>query len=296
VRRIRDFASRDLALPDNGSYRRYADIGRPYVVWNVFAAPEFSVEPEKWCMLFVGCVSYRGYYDRGQAEQLAREMQARGLDTYVGGVRAYSTLGYFDDPVLNTFLRAGSVEVARLIFHELAHQVVFAGGDSTFNESFAATVENEGLRRWLARYGTAAQVSALAARNRRKEIFIDLVNTYRGKLRDLYALDSSAEHKRQAKAELMAEMKRVYDDIRAGEGTLPDYDKWFAPDLNNAKIASLALYTQLVPAFTALLAQENHDLPRFYRRVAAIAKLPLAARHAALSGVKPSPSAAENRP
>ena len=149
----REFASRELALPDNNSYRSYADLGRPFVVWNVFAAPEFSVEPEKWCMFYVGCVSYRGYYERDEAERYAAELRKSGLDTYVGGIPAYSTVGYFNDPVLNTFLRFGDTETARTIFHELAHQLLFVEGDTVFNESFAATVENEGLRRWFARNG-----------------------------------------------------------------------------------------------------------------------------------------------
>ncbi|MDD5330670.1 MAG: aminopeptidase, partial [Sulfuricella sp.] len=141
VAAIREFASRELALPDNNSYRAYADLGRPYVVWNVFAAPEFSVEPEKWCMAFVGCVNYRGYYDRADADRYADALRHRGLDAFVGGITAYSTLGLFDDPVLNTFLRLGDTEVARTLFHELAHQRLYVKGDSVFNESFATTVE-----------------------------------------------------------------------------------------------------------------------------------------------------------
>ncbi|HZX29851.1 MAG TPA: aminopeptidase, partial [Rhodocyclaceae bacterium] len=184
---IRDFASRELALPDNDSYRSYADLGRPYVVWNVFAAEEFSVEPEKWCMVVVGCVNYRGYYSRQAAERFAQTLRNDGLETYVAGIPAYSTLGFFDDPVLNTFLRFGELEVARTIFHELAHQVAFVRGDTTFNESFATTVENEGMRRWLARHGNEAERQVFLNRQQRKAHFLALLGDYRNRLREIYA-------------------------------------------------------------------------------------------------------------
>jgi len=270
---IREFASRELALPDNNSYRSYADLGRPFVVWNVFAAPEFSVEPEKWCMIFVGCVSYRGYYDRDEAERYAAGLRETGFDTYVGGVPAYSTLGYFSDPVLNTFLRYGDTETARTIFHELAHQLVFVEGDTAFNESFAATVENEGLRRWFARNDAPVKQEDFAVQQRRKEQFVLLVGEYRGKLRALYASSQSREEMRRAKAEIIAEMKRAHGALKKDWGGDARYDKWFDQDLNNARIASLGLYTQLVPAFEAMLEKEGRDLPRFYQRVAELSRL-----------------------
>ncbi len=282
VSAIREFASRELALPDNNSYRAYADLGRPYVVWNVFAAPEFSVEPEKWCMPFVGCVNYRGYYDRADADRYADELRRQGLDTFVGGITAYSTLGLFDDPVLNTFLRLGNAEVARTVFHELAHQRLYVKDDTVFNESFAAAVESEGLRRWLARNVDPAQQGAFAARRQRKVEFLRLVETYRDKLRALYAAPLPDEEKRRAKRETLAEMARDYAALKAAWGGDAGYDKWFDPDFNNARIAALALYTRLAPAFEALLEQEDHDLPRFYRRVEALAHLPKAERTEAL--------------
>lgn len=280
---IREFASRELALPDNNSYRTYADLGRPFVVWNVFAAPEFSVEPEKWCMVFVGCVSYRGYYDREAAERYADELRRTGLDTYVGGVSAYSTLGYFNDPVLNTFLRHGDTESARIIFHELAHQLLYIEDDSEFNESFAATVENEGLRRWFAHNGNSEQQQTFTAQQQRKTQFVQLVEAYRGKLRTLYAVHQPPEEMRRAKAEIVADMKQAYAAMKKVWGGDARYDKWFEQDLNNAKIASLSLYTQLVPAFEALLEKEGRDLPRFYRRAIELSRLPKAERLAALN-------------
>ncbi|TXT23883.1 MAG: aminopeptidase [Gallionellaceae bacterium] len=286
VTAIREFASRELALPDNGSYRAYADLGRPFVVWDVFAAPEFSVEPEKWCMAIVGCVSYRGYFDRAEAERFVGELKKSGLDTHVGGVTAYSTLGYFDDPVLNTFLRQGETETARIIFHELAHQLSFAKGDTVFNESFAATVENEGLRRWFARSAKPQQHRDFMAQQQRRSQFVRLVETYRAKLRALYAAQQAPDDMRRAKAEIMAEMKLAYTDLKASWGGDGGYDQWFERGLNNAKIASLSLYTQWVPAFEALLEQQGRDLPRFYRRVQQLARLPKEERLSALTGNK----------
>lgn len=290
VHAIREFASRELGLPDNNSYRSYADLGRPYVVWNVFAAPEFSLEPMRWCMLLVGCVNYRGYYDKQDAEALAAELREQGYDTFVGGVPAYSTLGYFDDPVLNTFLRLGTPEVARTVFHELAHQLIFVQDDSLFNESFATAVENEGMRRWLASHGDAGQRAAFNAQRERKAAFAGLMRDFRKKVRALYEIDRSAADQRQAKADLFDALRREYAGLKAGWGGYAGYDKFIAEDLNNAKLASLALYSELVPAFERLLDQENHDLPRFYGRVAELAALGKEDRCNTLTGLLPASS------
>jgi predicted aminopeptidase len=284
---IREFASRELALPDNGSYRSYAGLGRPFVVWNVFAAPEFSVEPEKWCLAVVGCVNYRGYFDRAEAERYAGELKSTGLETHVGGVAAYSTLGYFDDPVLDTFLRMGETETARIVFHELAHQVVFVKGDTVFNESFATAVENEGMRRWFARNSRPDQHQAYLARQQRREQFARLVEDTRSKLRTLYAARQPQAEMRRAKAEILAETKRAYAGLKTSWGGDGSFDPWFDQGLNNARIASQALYTQLALSFEALLEQEGRDLPRFYRRVQALARLSREERLAALNSMSP---------
>lgn len=280
---IRDFASRELALPDNGSYRKYADLGRPYAVWNVFAAKEFSVELEQWCLFFVGCVNYRGYYDRDAAARFAGELQQRGLETYIGSVPAYSTLGFFDDPVLNTFLRFGEQEVARTIFHELAHQRVFVPDDSTFNESFATAVEDEAMRRWLTRQGTEEQFQSFQRWQRRKAQFQNLVADYRSRLADIYASSGSPDEKRRAKAMTIADLKRSYAELKTGRGA--GYDAFFSPEPNNASLGSVSLYTGLVPAFQALLEEVGYDLPRFYRRVEALARLGKEERWAALGRI-----------
>jgi predicted aminopeptidase len=289
---IRDFASRELALPANGSYRAYADLGRPYALWNVFAAPEFSVEPEQWCPLFVGCVNYRGYYAQEAAERLASELRRQGFDTYLGGVPAYSTLGFFDDPLLNTFLRFGEQEVARVIFHELAHQRLYVKGDSAFNESFATSVENAGLRRWLGQTGTPDQLRAFETRQERKLRYRRLIAGYHEQLRDLYRLPLAPEEKRREKAALFAELQHACVDLQARWGDSSADPAAVCPTLNNAALSAVTLYTRWVPAFDALLAQEGGNLSRFYRRVARLAELPQSERTAALAASLPAKPAA----
>ncbi len=281
---IREFASRELALPDNGSYRYYADLGRPYAIWNVFAASEFSVEALPSCFPIVGCVGYRGYYDQQDAARYAAALRAAGDDVFVYGVPAYSTLGWFDDPVLNTFLRYPPPELARLVFHELAHQVVYVKGDTTFNESFAVTVEQEGVKRWMARYATATEREAYAAGRQRHADFVRLVLRYRGRAEKLYREPLPADAKRTRKTELFADMERDYATIKAGWGGFAGYDQFFA-GLNNAHLASVAAYEELVPAFCALLAQRGGSLPQFYAAAKALAQLDKQQRDAQLAAL-----------
>lgn len=285
VAAIREFASQELALPNNGSYRSYADLGRPYVVWNVFAAQEFSVDPQQWCMLFIGCVNYRGYYDENSADRLASELQLQGFDTYVGGVSAYSTLGFFNDPVLNTFLRFGEQEVARVIFHELAHQLVYAKDDSAFNESFATAVENEGMRRWLIQTAAPDRLRDSETQQEREAQFYQLVADSRDKLRAVYASSLAPDEKRRAKSGVIGEMKRAYADLKASWDGYGGYDQWFSHPINNAALGSVTLYTQWVPAFLALIEQEGGSLPRFYQRVVALAHLSKTERSATLNNL-----------
>jgi predicted aminopeptidase len=281
---IRDYASSELGLPDNGSYRRYADLGRPYVVWNVFAAPEFEVRAEESCFPIAGCVTYRGYYSREDADRAAAAMKARGLDVFVGGVPAYSTLGWFDDPLLNTFINYPDPELARLVFHELAHQVVYLKGDTTFNESFAVAVEEEGVRRWLAARGTPEDAKRYEGRQAMRRQFIDLVTRYRDRLAALYDEPISDAEKRVAKARLFAEMRGDYEAHKREWGGFAGYDAYLA-DANNAFLASIATYNALVPAFRALLVQEGGDLPRFYAAVKKLADLPEPEREAQLAAL-----------
>jgi len=272
ARAIRAFAIRELGLPDNGSYESYADLRRPYAVWNVFAAPEFSLDLEKWCFIFVGCVPYRGYYREAEAQAFARQLRAQGLDVEVGGVAAYSTLGVYADPLLNTFLGPGNESTARTLFHELAHQRLFIKDDPAFNESFATAVEQEGLRRWLAAAGDGESLARLARRQQRQAAFDTRVGESRARLRQLYASAASAEEKQRAKAAIMAGLA----DAAAG---LPRA----RPAFNNAVLGALGLYRRWVPAFEVLLRSAGGDLPAFFRQAAALARLSAPEREEALS-------------
>ncbi len=290
VQEMRAFASRELALPDNGSYTRYADLGRPYVVWNVFATAALSLEPRKWCFPVAGCVSYRGYFLEVEARGLAARLAAAGEDVWVSGVPAYSTLGYFDDPVLSTFVRWPEVDVARMLFHELAHQVVYVKDDTQFNESFAAAVEEAGVERWLKTQGDPAKDAYFARSQRLRGAFQDLVETAKAELGALYGGDAPDDVKRSRKSEIFAAMRNGYERAKGGEPGLTGYNRWFAGEAgrgpNNASIASVALYTSDVPAFRALLAEEGEDFPRFYARVRELAALDKPARAAALAALQ----------
>ncbi len=285
---IRAFASRELGLPDNASYRRYADLGRPFVVWNVFAAPEFSVQPLQSCFLFAGCVSYRGYFARDDAERFAAGLAEEGHDVYIGGVPAYSTLGYFADPVLNTFIHYPEAEIARLIFHELAHQVAYVRDDTVFNESFAVAVEQEGVRRWLARGGDAREREQFERGRRIRAEFSGLVQKYRERLEALYRTRLAPDAMRSRKREILAELEVEYQSLKSQWGGYSGHDRWFASKPNNAQLASVAAYSQLVPAFEALLAREEGDLSAFYAAVKSLAASPKGERDARLAALLPA--------
>jgi predicted aminopeptidase len=282
VREVREYASESLSLPHNGSYHQYADLNRPYVVWNVFATPELSMQTRNWCFLIAGCVSYRGFFSLERAQAFAAELRSRGDDVFVGGVPAYSTLGWFDDPVLSTFIHYPEAEIARLIFHELAHQVVYVADDSAFNESFATAVEQEGMRRWLADRGTEEQKAAFDLAQARKRDFLTLIDKYRGRLAALYASGVSEDRKRTEKARIFSELQADYQRLKSEWGGFNGYDRWFAQDISNAQIASVAVYTQWVPAFAALLEKARGDLPTFYEAVKQLARLPKEERIARL--------------
>ncbi len=285
VLRMREFASRELALPDNDSYKRYADLGRRYAVWNVFAAPEFSIKPVTSCFPIAGCVSYRGYFAEADAEAAAAALARRGYDVYVAGVPAYSTLGWFDDPVLSTFIRYPETELARLMFHELAHQLLYVKGDTRFNESFAVTVEQAGVARWLAHSGSETERAAYARSQRIRSAFLALLGKYRNILQQYYLQDLPPQQKRLGKARYFADMEREYLQLKASWGGFAGYDRWFAGGPNNATLASVALYTDLVPAFNALREREGGNLPRFYAAVKKLAQLPKEERDARLKAI-----------
>jgi len=285
---IRDFAVSELGEPDNASYRRYADLHRPAAVWNVVAAPELSLVSKTWCFPVVGCVGYRGYYERAGADALAAELHGEGLDVSVYGVPAYSTLGrlptggWFADPLLNTFIDYPEGELARLIFHELAHQVAFAPGDTLFNESFASTVEKIGAELWLARHAGAAARSDYDRAEARRADFAALTARYRDQLLALYASAANDAEKRAGKAELLTRLRADYAVMKVTRwGGYAGYDGWFAR-ANNAAFAILVSYTALVPAFERMYVREGRDFGRFYAEVRRVAALAPAERRAAL--------------
>lgn len=288
ARALRDYASTELKLPDNESYRTYADLKRPFVVWNVFAAPEFSIRAREWCFPVAGCVGYKGWFDQQSAESFAQTTRHEGYDVFVYGVPAYSTLGWFDDPLLNTFIHYPRTELARLIFHELAHQVAYADGDSTFNESFATAVELEGVRRWLRGAGTEAERAEFEAMQVRKRDFVQLVERTRTRLDGVYTSKLDPEAMRSAKAAEFARMRSEYESLKERWGGFRGYDRWFGQALGNAHLASVATYTQRVPAFDALLARSGGDLQQWYLEARRLAKLPAAARAAELDRLAPA--------
>lgn len=281
---IRAFASEELALPDNESYRSYVDLGRDAVTWNVFATEEFSLEPRLWCFPLVGCVAYRGYFSGDQAQRFAQTLRDQRLDVYVGGTTAYSTLGWFDDPLLNTMVARGETALAGIVFHELAHQVLYVEDDTAFNEAFAVAVQEEGVRRWLRRRRDAAALAAYRQALRRSQGFLDLVETTRQRLAALYASDLDAAAMREAKADLIQGMREGHARLRAQWGGYGGYDAWFDGPINNAKLVSVAVYRDLVPDFERLLRHCGGDLARFYAAVAEIGDLAPERRHQALRG------------
>ena len=286
VAQIREFATRRLRLPDNGSYRSYADVGRPYVVWNVVAAPEFSVEPKEWCYPIVGCVAYRGYFVERRARRFADGLRRRGLDVAVDGVAAYSTLGHFDDPILNTMLGWSDVELASIVFHELTHQMIYVPNDADFNEALAVTVEEEGVRRWLLSLGRDRDLERYRAYQERFAKVLALLTRTRDELRALYASGIDRETMRRRKAARYAALNSSYDGLKQQWGGHAPFDAWFEGDLNNANLASIATYYDCVPGFQRELEAAGGDLAAFYARVRQLAKMDQRQRDALMCGAR----------
>jgi predicted aminopeptidase len=264
VQEARAFSIAELGLPDNESYRSYAALDRDFVVWNVFAAPEFATRPREWCFPVAGCVGYRGYFAEAAARRKADRLRADGFDVAVGGVPAYSTLGRFDDPVLSTMLRWDDVDLVAMLFHELAHQLLYVKGDTAFNESFATVVEETGIERWLEARGQDADYESYRQRRALQGRVIGLVEAARGELDALYRQRIAPAEMRRRKAarlgELAADLRAAF---RKAERAVPE---WVEEDLNNARLASMALYHGRVPEFRALLEDCAGDLSCFYDR------------------------------
>jgi predicted aminopeptidase len=274
----RDFASEALGLPDNESYRLYADIGRNYVVWNVFATPPFSVEPRRWCFPVAGCVVYRGYFSEHRAQAYAGRLRRMGDDVAVGGVTAYSTLGHFADPVLSSMLLYSDAQLAGTVFHELAHQLVYFKDDSAFNEAFASTVEEVGVMRWLTQAGRQGDLDAWQRQKRRAEDFSRLLLGAREQLRDLYAQPLPPADMNHRKQQILGRLKFSYEQQRSEWGGYTGYDNWFGRTLTNADLVATATYRRCIPGFKRMLVAAGDDLGEFYRRVRELASETPAAR------------------
>lgn len=284
VKEIRAFASQQLQLPDNDSYTQYADIHRKYVVWNVFAAPEFSLQLKKWCFLFVGCVGYRGYYDEQDAKALAEQIKKdENLEVYVGVALAYSTLGWFDDPVLNTFINYPQANLAGLIFHELTHQLIYIKNDAAFNESLATMVEIEGVKRWLAAHPQSGDGLRYEKEKKVRKAFIGLLLQSNEQLKQLYQSDLPDSVKRRKKTEIIEQLKSRFQAKKQTLQELSVYDRWFNKPINNARLGSVATYQDYVPAFQQLLRECQGDLAVFYQRVGTLSELQKEQREAELN-------------
>jgi predicted aminopeptidase len=280
VAAIREFAVATLELPDNESYTTYTDLGRPYVVWNVVAAERFSVAPVQWCFPFAGCVSYRGYFDRSDAEEFAARLTERGYDTYSAGSSAYSTLGYFDDPVLNTMLGGDVVSLAGALFHELAHQKLYVKDDSELSEAFATAVEEHGVEAWITAHGDSAALERYRQRIQRRTEFAALIDAQQARLQGIYAAQSDEATKVDGKAQAFATMQSEYLQLKGRWGGASEYDGWLSGPLNNATLAAIATYRRWLPALKWRL--QGTGVTQFYADVEALAELPAAERTARL--------------
>lgn len=294
LRDLRAFASTDLKLPTDSHYRKYVDVHRPFVVWNVEAAREFSMAPKTWWYPLLGSLEYRGYFSKWSATNYAAYLRTKGYDVSVGGVEAYSTLGWFEDPVLNTFIFEPDAELAEIIFHELGHQRLFARGDTDFNEAFATTVGQEGARRWLKAKGNISGLNAYLAHLQRSDQFVHLVMSTRAKLEALYGDErtedgkikaseknhgADPDHLRERKQGILREMQTEYERLKVNWGGDTEYDEWFAHPINNSHLNSVAAYYDFLPAFEQLLAANGGDLEKFYQAAARLSKRPKRDRH-----------------
>lgn len=282
VQAMRSFAVTELGLPDNNSYRRYADIGRPYVVWNLVASGEFSFQPKQWCFPVAGCVSYKGFFKQSEAEKLVAELRSQNLDVDLYGVEAYSTLNWFPDPVLNTFISSSETRLAGLLFHELAHQRVYVADDSAFNEAFAMTVQIEGVRRWLKQNARPEEWQRYLDQQTQGELFQEYLKTTREQLEQLYHQQLPEQEKRAEKQRLFAAALENFEKLKQSGQLDNRFDRWMAQGLNNARLAGIATYREFIPAFQTLLQQCGGKLDCFYAEVDKLGKLPHAERLAKL--------------
>jgi len=285
VREMRAFAIDELGLPETGSYTQYADLGRDYAVLALYAAPAYSTELKTWCYPVVGCAAYRGYFDRAMLERYTKDLKQQNYDVYIAAVPAYSTLGWFDDPLLNTVLDWPEPQVAGLIFHELAHQQLYVEGDTAFNESFATAVERAGVERWLQLHDGLAAVQRYRRRWEDRGQVVQLIAQARSDLQQLYARKVPPADMRLAKQQRLDRLRQQYRELRRNFSADPGFDVWFAGELNNARLGSVAAYNKYVDAFLALLAGQHNDFRAFYARAAQMGALPPQQRRQSLASL-----------
>ncbi len=271
---IRDYAIDELKLPGSKNYLTYVDLKQPYAIWNVFATPEFSLTPKKWCYPVVGCCAYRGYFSEQNALDYADTLEKQGYDVFVGGVTAYSTLGWFNDPVLNTFINFRDTKLAALIFHELAHNILYVSDHTAFNESFATAVEQEGIRRWMTAHNNPSAINDYMIDSQRHLQFIKLIMKYRKKLESLYSKDLSLQQKREAKESTFRDLKDEYKVLKEKWEGYSGYDFWFHKKINNARMITVSTYYDLVPAFLKIMEVSGNDMEKFYIKCQELAKKP----------------------
>jgi predicted aminopeptidase len=278
VMELRRFAEKELKLPVNGHYNRYVDLKRRFVVWNVHGAKEFSLEPKTWWYPIVGRLKYRGFFSEPQAQRYGKKLEEEGVDVYVSGVEAYSTLGWFKDPLLNTFIHHDEIGLAEILFHELGHQRVFASGDTDFNEAFATALAEEGVRRWFR--DKPEMLERFRVQQRREEEFVRIVLAARDELKRIYArTNESPAALRHQKLEAIEELRREHEQLKQEWGGYSGYDGWFRRPINNAQLNTVATYHHFVPSFRELLRKQAGDLEKFYNEVETLAKLPKKERH-----------------
>lgn len=269
----RNFASEVLKLPDNDSYRNYADIGRDYVVWMVVATPPYSIKAKEWCFLVVGCLSYRGYFSKKSAEEFAEQLKKQNMDVYVSGTKAYSTLGWFDDPLLNTMLYKSEAYRVGIIFHELAHQKIYIENDTASNEAFASTVELEGVKAWFSRAEKKQEYQKYFVSKQRDEDFKKILKQTRDALNTLYLSDLQADAMKKGKESIFRQLQISYKDFKTRWDNYKGYDKWMSKNLNNAHLALVATYNERIPAFRKLFKDSGNNYALFYKKAEALMML-----------------------
>lgn len=287
AREARRYAVTELGLPDNGSYTSWVKLDRPAVTWNVVATQPYSMRPEQWCFPIAGCLSYRGYFERADADRYAASLADQGLDVAVNGSAAYSSLGWFEDPLVSTMMRGSDTSLVGVLFHELAHQQLYVSDDSSFNESFATFVELAGVEQWLRDADQAQQAAPWRAQRTRRDAFVALLADTRKRLTDVFSSGGEPAQLQAAKDAEYARLSRDYQSLKASWGGYSGYDSWFRRPVNNARLAGVGTYTQWVDAFAALFEQSGRDFHRFFESAAALGELPRAERRERLLALSP---------